>query len=58
MATNFWQGKLVRLRAVEPEDWQHFFDCLADTYFDRYTDNIIPPQSREALKKWTTALAN
>ena len=56
-ATNFWQGQRVRLRAVEPEDWAHFFTWNADTTYDRYTDEIVFPQSRAALQKWTSELA-
>lgn len=26
MSDYFWQGERVLLRAVEPEDWQAFFD--------------------------------
>jgi hypothetical protein len=29
-APSVWQGGLIRLRAVEPEDWQHFSDWEAD----------------------------
>jgi len=56
-ATNVWQGKLVRLRAVEPEDWAVFFEWDTDTEFARYTYHIPFPSSREALKKWTADLA-
>ena len=54
---NIWQGKVVRMRAVEPEDWQAFFEWDADTDVARDTYNIPFPGSREAPKKWTTALA-
>ena len=56
-SADFWRGKAVRLRAVEPEDWQHFFEWQADTYFDRATYHIDFPQSREAARKWTANLA-
>ncbi len=55
--TSIWQGCLVRLRAVEPDDWATFFDWWADTEYDRYTDTKLFPASRETLKKWTTGLA-
>jgi len=55
--TNIWQGKLVRLRAVEPEDWQAFFDWDQDTNFGRWTYWIPFPGSQEAAKKWTADLA-
>ncbi len=55
---NIWQGKLVRLRAVEPDDWEKFFEWDKDTEFARYTDSVAFPASREALKKWTAELAH
>ncbi len=54
---NIWQGKLARLRAVEPDDWEKFFEWVEDTEFARYTDNVHFPASREALKKRTAELA-
>lgn len=56
-ASSVWQGKQVRLRAVEPEDWQHFFDWDADTEFARYDYHIWFPGSREASQRWTAELA-
>jgi RimJ/RimL family protein N-acetyltransferase len=50
---NLWQGQRVRLRAVEPGDWQTFFDWNADTDLARSTYFIPFPVSREAQKKWT-----
>jgi RimJ/RimL family protein N-acetyltransferase len=55
--TDFWQGKLVRLRAVAPEDWRFFLALDVETEFARYTDNILFPDSPERLKKWTSELA-
>lgn len=52
MSNNYWKGDLVRLRAVELEDWQHFFEWNNDTYFEQTTDSIHFPQSQEAIKKW------
>lgn len=57
MSNNYWQGNLVTLRAVEAEDWVHFFEWGKDTYFARTTDTIAFPQSQEAAKKWTADLA-
>ena len=56
-STNLWQGKLVRLRAVEPDDWKFFFEWDQDTLFAQNTYEIPFPGSREAAKKWTTELA-
>ena len=52
MGNNFWQGELVRLRAVEVTDWQHFYAWNEDTYFEQTTHSIHFPQSQEKLKKW------
>lgn len=57
MSINFQQGDLVRLRAVELEEWKHFFAQNRDTYFEQTTDSIYFPQSQEMLKKWVAALA-
>jgi RimJ/RimL family protein N-acetyltransferase len=56
---NLWQGSRVRLRAVEPEDWQIFnqWDLDSDTARDCYW---VPfPKSQEAARKWAldTSLA-
>lgn len=52
VSNNFWQGELVRLRAVELADWQHFFAWNQDTYFEQTADSIHFPQSEEKVKKW------
>lgn len=57
MMTNFWQGNIVRLRAVEPEDWKYFVEIDKDVEFSRYTDEILFPDSEERLKKWVCELA-
>jgi RimJ/RimL family protein N-acetyltransferase len=54
---SIWQGRLVRLRAVEPGDWQHFSEWGTDTEFARYDYNIWFPWSREHSHKWTAELA-
>ncbi len=52
-----WQGKLIRLRAVEPEDWEQFFKWDQDTEFARYGYRVELPGSREQSRKWTQELA-
>ncbi len=52
-----WQGENIRLRAVEPDDWQVFFDWFQDTEFDRLTDTTLFPFSTAVVKKWVTDLA-
>lgn len=52
MAANFWQGKLVRLRAVEPDDWPLHFEWDRNTEGERLTDDIYPPRSTIAAQQW------
>jgi RimJ/RimL family protein N-acetyltransferase len=54
---NVWQGDLVRLRAVEPEDWEALFEWDADTEIARLSFEIPFPASREATKKWAAEQA-
>ena len=49
---NTWQGKLVRLRALEPDDWQVHYQWNQDADMPRNLDFIWFPQSRAAVKKW------
>ncbi|MBN1812183.1 MAG: hypothetical protein JXA14_10140 [Anaerolineae bacterium] len=57
VSRNFWQGDLVTLRAVEVEDWIHFFEWNKDTYFERMTNTVSLPRSREAVRKRTADVA-
>lgn len=52
MATNFWQGKLVRLRAIEIADWETVFNWNLDSEMIRQLDFVWPPQSKEAVRRW------
>jgi len=60
LTTNLWQGNSVRLRAVEVEDWEKFFEWEAgpDVGFARQTYALPFPKSREAAKKWASEQAN
>jgi RimJ/RimL family protein N-acetyltransferase len=49
---DFWQGERVRLRGVEPEDWEVFCAWNRDTEAARLSYWIPFPQSAEAVKKW------
>lgn len=49
---NVWEGKKVRLRAVEPSDWEHFFNWNFDSEQARAVDRVWPPQSAEAARRW------
>lgn len=50
--TDIWQGRLVRLRAVEPTDWETYAAWNRDTEQARGLDVIPFPQSREAIRRW------
>lgn len=56
---NTFKGSLVRLRAVEPEDWA-FFYALDDltTDFGRFTDEIWYPSSKERAQAWAKTQAS
>ena len=52
---SIWQGDRVRLRAVEPEDWEVFASWRHDTEMARLGHCIEFPASREMIKHWTTS---
>lgn len=47
-----WRGRLVRLRAVEPEDWQTHAVWNQDTDMSRRIDYMWPPTSRARARQW------
>src|SRR4051812_26476051 len=50
--TNFWQGKKLRLRAVEPSDWEIHFEWNRDSEMARRVDQVWFPSSREEVRRW------
>jgi RimJ/RimL family protein N-acetyltransferase len=52
MSTNIWQGKKVRLRAIEPEDWPIFSAWNLDTETARLCYSIPFPSSQERDRRW------
>jgi RimJ/RimL family protein N-acetyltransferase len=53
MMPNVFMGKLVRLRAVEPSDWEFFHNWNQETTDEgRMTDEIWFPRSSEGEKAW------
>ncbi len=52
MNTDYWQGELVRLRAIEPGDWEAHFAWDHDSEMARRLDHIPFPQSTEATRAW------
>jgi RimJ/RimL family protein N-acetyltransferase len=57
MSTSIWQGKRIRLRAIEPEDWEAFFTFDQDSELARLDDRVYAPRSKEASKRWAEELA-
>jgi RimJ/RimL family protein N-acetyltransferase len=49
---NYWQGKTIRLRAVEIEDAEVFVKWNLDSERGRFLDFLWPPQSVDAIKNW------
>ena len=55
---NTWEGKLVRLRALEPEDWEIHYEWNKDSEMSKSLDYVWFPQSRAAVKKWAEETAS
>lgn len=49
---SIWIGDRVRLRGIEPEDWQAFQRIDDDTSDMRAVDMIHPPRSAEGYRRW------
>ena len=47
---NYWQGKLVRLRAIEQEDIDNLASPVTDSWLDRADDRIYFPSSLEKAR--------
>ncbi|MET9918658.1 GNAT family protein [Streptomyces sp. NPDC006435] len=54
---DMWTGEKVRLRGVEPEDWEGFRDLARYTADVRGADLIEPPRSEEGFRAWTAERA-
>lgn len=53
MSDNIWEGTRVRLRAVEPTDWEYFAAWNKDSEAARRSDQIPFPRATEATRRWT-----
>jgi len=49
---DLWKGRVARLRAVEPEDWETHHHWDQDTEMSRRIDFMWPPTSRERARQW------
>jgi RimJ/RimL family protein N-acetyltransferase len=57
MAGSVWEGRLVRLRGVEPSDWEAFHEWDQDTETARASWRIWPPRSREGTRRFAANAA-
>lgn len=57
MSKHYWQGEQVRLRAVEPADWEAHFQWDQDTEMERALARVYFPHSRERTKRWAERMA-
>ncbi|MGI5500593.1 GNAT family N-acetyltransferase [Lentzea sp. CA-135723] len=55
--TSLWVGELVRLRGVEPDDWETFHAMDADTDDARRAGRVLPPRSAAGQREWTQKIA-
>jgi RimJ/RimL family protein N-acetyltransferase len=51
-SASIWQGERVRLRAIEPSDWETYFAWNQDDEQARGVSNIPFPQSAETVRLW------
>ncbi|WP_330461167.1 GNAT family N-acetyltransferase [Streptomyces sp. NBC_00820] len=50
---DMWVGGKVRLRGVEPDDWEGFRALAQHTVDVRNADLVEPPRSAEGFRSWT-----
>lgn len=55
--SEYWQGELVRLRALEPEDYEHFYLINKERDVHRNLDMEYPPSSLAGQKAWVEETA-
>jgi len=53
----YWEGKTVNLRAMEPSDAETIFDWHRDSELGRYMDFLTPPQSLESIKDYAEKMS-
>lgn len=52
MTRNYFEGDKVRLRAIEPEDWETFSQFELDSELARLAGSTRFPRSRAAAREW------
>jgi RimJ/RimL family protein N-acetyltransferase len=53
MSYNAWEGELVRLRGVRPDDWKTFMAWDSDSDAQRFGWMVFMPKGEEGAKQWT-----
>src|SRR4051812_8692438 len=53
MTHNYWEGKTVRLRGIEPSDAETFQAWNQDVDWSRNVDAVWLPTSIESIRRWT-----
>lgn len=48
----YWEGKRVRLRAIEPEDARNHLELNAQRGIDRNQEQVYPPSSQARTQTW------
>jgi len=49
---NYWQGKNIRLRGIEPSDAEHIYRWNLDSERARHLDFVWPPSSLASVQAW------
>jgi RimJ/RimL family protein N-acetyltransferase len=49
---SYWEGTVVRLRAVEPDDWEIHHEWDQDSEMQRWLDRVHIPRSRQGTQRW------
>ncbi len=57
MSVSIWEGRLVRLRGVEPEDWGAHLAWDLDSELSGGLDRLHFPRSREGTRQWAQQAA-
>lgn len=55
--TNFWEDDKIRLRALEPEDWEVFYHWNMHSDMPRHLDALWFPSSKKQQRDWAERTA-
>lgn len=58
MSPYIWQGNKIRLRPIDPSDWEKFHANDLDTEAARLSDAVHRPRSPEGTRLWAERVAN